>query len=185
MLKIDLYEAIKHIQEGNRTYIGVITSTLDPLIRKYSRKLGYEDAYNDLVLFIIELVHKIDLRKFSRKGKEHDILSYISKSVSHKYISLSKQKDLDARMYTDNDNEFLNFASSYDGYDDVIFFSIISSLTSLQQKVLTYIYYFNYSVSETAQVLKISRQAVNQSKKRAISKLYNDLGNIGDIYESK
>lgn len=36
-----------------------LVKRFDKLLRKYARFLEYEDAYNDLLLFFIELLHKL------------------------------------------------------------------------------------------------------------------------------
>ncbi|HAQ41984.1 MAG TPA: hypothetical protein DCM73_14895 [Clostridiales bacterium] len=43
-----------------------------------------------------------------------------------------------------------------------------SFLTELQKKIIVYRYIYGYSSQEIAQKLKVSRQAVNRTKNRAI-----------------
>jgi len=49
----------RNAKYGDRDAALKMIQQFQPLLQKYSRKLGYEDAYNDLILFFIELISKI------------------------------------------------------------------------------------------------------------------------------
>lgn len=51
----------------------------EPLLKKYSSKLNYEDAYSDLQLFLIELVKKLSKNALSNTEDKY-YLSYIINS---------------------------------------------------------------------------------------------------------
>lgn len=59
-----------------------------PLIKKYSRKLNYDGAESDLIIYFIELLNKMPLNSSMNKNKY--ILSYINISIKNHYIKLSK-----------------------------------------------------------------------------------------------
>lgn len=68
-----------------------LVKRFDKLLRKYARFLEYEDAYNDLLLFFIELLHKLK----DNSGLQNDdaIVNYISKAIKNHYICLSKNSE--------------------------------------------------------------------------------------------
>lgn len=68
----------------------VLLGKFKPLLSKYSCKLAYEDAESELIVFFLELLHRLELTKFQIDTAEYCLLSFISKSVYHEYLRLSK-----------------------------------------------------------------------------------------------
>lgn len=72
---------------------GAVTQIIDefmPLIKKYSRDLGYDGAEFDLIIAMIKIIKVYPLRNYIYfDGK--NIGPYISKSMNHEYIRLSKK----------------------------------------------------------------------------------------------
>ena len=62
-------------------------------------------------------------------------------------------------------------AITYDEYNEIDVSSYKKYLSERQFKVVNSLYYLNQTVEETGQALGISRQAVNQTKIKAIAKL--------------
>lgn len=48
------YQSILDVQNGNKEGLLELLNQFKPLLNKYSRKLGYEDAFYDLQLSFIE-----------------------------------------------------------------------------------------------------------------------------------
>ena len=72
---------IDKAQENDDESLIKLIDRFQPVIRKYALKLNYEDAYEDLVLWFIELVksHRLaDLR-------EEVIVSYINVCIKNYY----------------------------------------------------------------------------------------------------
>ena len=59
-----LLEELKRAQSGDDQAMLNLISKFLPLIKKYARKLGYEDAANDLIVDFIEFVSKWNLNNF-------------------------------------------------------------------------------------------------------------------------
>jgi len=53
-----LRELIAKAKNGDAEAMTRLVGRLIPLVKKYSRRLGYEDACSDLVTRIIEAVHR-------------------------------------------------------------------------------------------------------------------------------
>lgn len=71
-------------QQGDNEAMMELINRFQPLLRKYARKLGYDDAYEDCLLFFIELVKAIDLKRLSAR-KDQAVVSYIKVSVINFY----------------------------------------------------------------------------------------------------
>ena len=84
-----LLDDILKAQSGNEDVTLLLVNQFNPLLKKYARKLNYEDAYNDLVVEFLNLIKDIDVSNLSIKC-DGSIVSYISKSVYNCYIHKSK-----------------------------------------------------------------------------------------------
>jgi len=56
--KPKLRELIALAKSGNEKAMAQVVRRLIPLVKKYSRQLGYDEACSDLVTWIIEAVHR-------------------------------------------------------------------------------------------------------------------------------
>ncbi len=89
----DLIFKIRNIQNNkNSKDILEILNTFDSIINKYSRKLNGEDTKQDLYVFLINLIHNINYNSIVNY-EDKQLLSYLSKSLKHEYIRLSKKND--------------------------------------------------------------------------------------------
>ena len=68
-----------------------LIETFDKLLRKYARLLRFEDAYEELRLFFIELILQLKNKEICDDNDGY-IVSYISKAVRNQYIALSKRR---------------------------------------------------------------------------------------------
>ena len=50
-------------QQEDKEAMQELIDRFQPLLRKYARKLGYDDAYEDCLLFFIELIKNMDLKR--------------------------------------------------------------------------------------------------------------------------
>lgn len=72
-----LYEIICRAQNGDKEAMQELVDRFTPLMRKRANKLGYEDAYEDIRLFFIELIYSMKLEKIRLK-EDGGITSYIN-----------------------------------------------------------------------------------------------------------
>lgn len=82
---------IELAQSHNKDAMQQLLCRFQPLIKKLSYPLHYEDAKSELELFFLELIMGLDINRFPDKDKRQFVLSYIYKSLKHKYISLIKK----------------------------------------------------------------------------------------------
>ena len=56
-----LCELVNKAQIGDENAMIELIARFDPLLKKYASKLNYEDAYEDALLFFIELIKRLRL----------------------------------------------------------------------------------------------------------------------------
>lgn len=167
----NLYELVKEAQNGNNDATMNIIEKFSPLIRKYSRKLNYDVAYTDLIISLIETIKYIPIFRNENIKKEECLVAYISKSLIHKYIRLSKRyRKVSVKEVELNNQIFSNDIT--DEIENTVFINkILSKLPKTQENILKQMFIYGYRESEIASQLNISRQAVNKTKKRALNSL--------------
>lgn len=141
-----------------------IINKFNPLIKKYSRKLNYDGADTDLIITFIETVYKMPLTN----SNDSCIVNYINKSITNKYIFLSKvnaqikhsEKALELYNLEDKNNIYIE--------DSILIRSSLDKLSNIEKKILIEEYIKDYAETKIAKELKVSRQAVNKTKNKAL-----------------
>ncbi|MPW25794.1 hypothetical protein GC105_08325 [Alkalibaculum sp. M08DMB] len=164
MLLIDAF------QKDNNTFLEIV-DLFKNSIKFYSRKLNYDCAETDLIIFLLELLRKIDLSTF----KANESLDYyIKKSIKHEYIRLSKKKITELII----ENDFIEVIQD-DQYNDpfslIYFTDMIGNLSQRESKILDYKYNQKFTDTEIASLLGLSRQTVYKYRKKSLEKLKNTI----------
>ncbi len=76
-----LCELVNKAQIGDENAMIELITRFDPLLKKYASKLNYEDAYEDALLFFIELIKRLRLDTL----KDGVIVTYINVSIVNYY----------------------------------------------------------------------------------------------------
>lgn len=163
-----LYEKLCLAQAGNSDAILEIIDKFKPIIQKCVRQLNYECAETDLVIFLLLLLSKIELKTFAQKS-EGEQINYFLKAIRNKQVDL----------YRKNQSHSLQEISLFDVCELSIEpeylmqseLCILNSLPERQRKVLELHFIDGYSDTDVAAILGTSRQAVGQSRRRAIMNL--------------
>ena len=173
-----IYDLLVSAQSGDKESCYAILAKFERLIKKYSRKLSYEDAEQDVICYFIELIYKFPLEKF-REDDEGKVVVYITKCIYHEYIRLLKQIVLQKSeiTYSCLSEEQLHMLeiriSRKDNYEQIFLSELRQNLEDKEWDILEKIYIEGKVVSKIAKEKGISRQAVNQMKKRALQKIRN------------
>ena len=64
---------IKQAKNGDKSCMEKLIATFIPLIKKYSYKLNYEDAENDLIISLLQLIYDMPL-----SNNDGQAVNYIS-----------------------------------------------------------------------------------------------------------
>ena len=164
-----LFNLILMSKEGDRESVLKIIEKFNPIINKYTRILNYdEDCKEELIVELIEIINKIPTEKLK---SDRYIVSYISTSLKNKYIHISQKRNKISAKEV-GEIEFNLLTDEVFSIDDkLILNNMLKDLTPIERQVIKHKYINGLRDVEIANLSHISRQAVNQSKKRALNKL--------------
>ena len=172
MCNRELMSIAEEIKNKNMSRFGELYEAFAGLIHHFESKLGYDDAGQELTVFLLEIVYSLDTSKFLPDQSEA-INRYIAVSVRNKYIALSKKKHrhiLESGELYDSIGctaELDNYAALREG---------MKLLSKRQRQTITLRYIHGYSDAEIADRLGITRQAVNRLERKGLSILRECLG---------
>ncbi len=163
-----IYKEIFKYRNGNKNSLENVINTFNLLINKFSRILDGEDTKQDLIVHLIRVVNNISLDN-KCFFEDKIIFSYLSKSIRNEYIKLSQKTD---KIKLNEKNLDLDIEIGYEEFESELelldLFNILSDKESYIMKLI-YVHYL--SISEVADFMGVSRQAINQSKNRSLKKL--------------
>lgn len=163
---LTLCDLISEAKHGNDDAMLQIINRFVPLIKKYSKKLNYEDAENDLIFNIIQIVHQMP--SFNNDG---NAVSYINRSVQN-FCSANIKKQISTR-----EHEILyepEWISSQDessqNYNElqIDLQMALKKLSEDQRKVIISKFILLKSDKDIMKELNISRQMVYKHKVKAL-----------------
>ena len=158
-----LLDTIKCAKLQDHDAMMEIIERFDRLLRKYARLLRYEDAYEDLVVELIDFIQKfqpdhLTQNKYIALSKRQSAIRTLEVPVG----DLSEeQQHMVERSMTAPANELLDLTAYL---SDKI-------LTPQQQKIIMLHYYEQLPIAEIAAGQGVSRQNVNKAKRTALAKL--------------
>lgn len=159
---------IQKFKNQDPSVFPIIYEEFKKLINHYSFKLAYEDAQADLNLFFIELLYSINISHFP-SDESLGIKRYIAVCIRNQYIVLSAKYD---RLKNFSLPLFENANGYFGEYDDMILLKdALGLLSDKQKRILIHKYIYGYSIAEISQKLGVSRQTINDTKKRALSSM--------------
>lgn len=174
---LSLIERITAAQKGKGDHLSHLIEDFSPLLRKYATRLDYEDAFADIQFDFIKFVYNFKVDSFYPREDQY-VLGYLEKAMKHAYIKRSKEKSHFLNHYEFFDdlsvfekNCIEKSSATYDKYSELDVEQLKKLLPPCQFQIIYLLYYSNLSVKETGQALGISRQSVNQTKKKALAKL--------------
>ncbi len=81
-----LYELLKKCKTKDLKYILEMINRFNPLIKKCSYLLNYDDAEQDLIVKLIKIVYKFPLNQIPIGYPNKYIASYLHYSLKNEYI---------------------------------------------------------------------------------------------------
>ena len=176
-----LRDLIEKAQNGDEKAMLDLIHRFQPLFKKYAIKLNYEDAYEDIILYYIELIKSFNLDKL-RNSKDEVIVSYINVSIINFY-KRTVQKLIEAKReivqsaLTEEQAYYVEVCAARKEKTDIFNeFGIAEVLNERECRLIYLIYVEGYTTSEIARNCNKTRQAVNQLKHRALTKMKTALG---------
>lgn len=132
-------------------------------IEAYKRKLGSEDAAQELWLFFLEMIRARKLDSLRDKS-DSCVLSYIARSLKNKMYTIKKTMPSGEPLPSDLPCE--------DAADDRLCFrEALRSLSKDERSLIVALFYDGISVRELAARRRVSAQAIYRMRKRVLKKL--------------
>lgn len=166
----NLYERIKGYRNENKEELNYLLDKFDLLINKYAKKLNYEDAKQDMILEFIKIIQKIPIENNEFKYNKY-VIGYITTALKNNYILLSKKRS----KYQEFEI-FSNLIIELSGENDkniskCIVDDYLRYLSNKESNIIIELVIKGKTASQLAEEYNISRQAINQTKIRALDKL--------------
>lgn len=160
-------ELIVEIKKNNKNSLEELILKFSPLIKKYKRKLNYEDAENDLIEHFI-----IIIRGMPTMNTEAKAIKYINFCMKNKFIKLSKKnKNYSDKIILIDFTEDIYCNQTGHKQLSIDMKNCLNQLSDNRKKILILRYIYGYSDEEISNMMKISRQAVCKSRKKALEQL--------------
>lgn len=161
-----LIEIIKNLKNGDKSSFETINKEFIGLIVFFSKKIGGEDSLAELTAFLFELLLGIEPDNFKYDNSQ-TLKRYIAVSLRNRYIALSKEKQKYEKTELGLLDDGIKYSASLE--DSIMIKDMLRLLSEKQRLIVTYKYIYGYSDIEIAEIMNISRQAVNRLKNRSIS----------------
>ncbi|SHJ35906.1 RNA polymerase sigma factor [Lutispora thermophila] len=169
-MEVMLWELVEQSKNGDKEALMKLIKKFEPLIKKYTKELNYEEAETDLIISFIEILKDINLSIFPVKN-DGLVVNYIVRSLNHKKINLYRRYVTNMQESLEINMELICDESDTSHKSRIIFEDLISCLPRLQRRVIKERFLLGYSYKEIADRLNITRQAVNGIKNRALNNL--------------
>lgn len=171
-----IYNLLLHAQAGDKGALSEVLIIFSPSLKFSARLLNYEDAYNDLIVELIEVINKLKLDTL-RANNDAALISYFNivirnlRSLLIKNLVRTPSIVLESSLTSEQLFMLSSRSSVQDSYDNLVWEDMRNILTAKEFIVLFLIFHEGRSVIKISQVLGISRQAVNKLKLSAFDKL--------------
>lgn len=175
-MSAEIYKHIAAYQNGDSDAALALVEKFKPLIKRYTFFLHREDGFEDLQCYLLSMLKTWDTRRLSSTD-DGTMIRYIANSVRNEFIAISKQKEKEQHVSFIEDVavpqaiEYEQKTSTRDQYDQLIIHDLRKILNENELEIIYALYFGQQTVSEIAQRKSKTRQAVNQTKIKALQKL--------------
>ena len=177
----EIHKQILDYQGGDANAALELVEKFKPLIKRYAFFLHREDSFEDLQCFLLSMLKTWDTSRLSSTD-DATVTRYIANSVKNEYIALSKQKAKErGTSYLEDATlpqalEYAQKTSTCDQYDQLTLQDLHKVLNEYEFAIVYAIYFEQRSVAEVARQKLKTRQAINQTKIKALQKNQRGLG---------
>ena len=164
---------INEYQSGNSQVSMEILKRMSPLLKKYASKLHcmeYEDAIQEMNLAILEALNYL-----KPDWTEEKYLFYLKNVIHHRYCALCKS--ILRRPQTEDLFPYSTTLAAPPAIDDS-YYAVLAYIDSLPaestgRKILSMYFLDDYSDTEIADILHVSRQYVNRIRRQLIQDYFS------------
>lgn len=171
---MSLYMCVEKCQSKDSQAMLELINKFKPIIKKYSRNFFYEDIETDLTIALLQTSQNIKLCNFNQEN-EGALVSYFSTVVRNTYIDAvkkSKQHLEHISLFEKTDLDTFEGPDPIKELESSIEINLLlKDLSLLQKEVIIDIFIFEKSEVEISKKRNITKQAVSNTKTRALKKL--------------
>ena len=168
-------------QSGDEQAMMDIISLFEPLTNKYFVLMHFdEDFKSEITMHLIELIYSMVFTKF-RIINDGAIINFIKTSIYRKYILLSKFKNkiIDHEILCEYDDSLSCCEDNYkfqSMLDELFIDEMLKCyLTNKEYICFNMMVVKGFSASQVSERLGLTRQAINNTKKRGIKRLKENI----------
>lgn len=169
-----LLEMLRKAQSGSDESTMMIIEKFDPILRKYASLLyRCNDPYEELRCHLIRLIKETPWEDIKIKN-EGAYTNYIVHSLHNAYLCKVKTPPLESNLSSfteDQEYKILSSMSVSDNYDDLLKEELKDVLSKREFEIVYWTCLQGMPSAWLAKRLNVSRQYINQNKKRALNKL--------------
>ncbi len=166
MEKSLLYDLFVQAKDGSEVAKVDIYNKFLPCIKGFAKKLSYEEAETDLVIFLLEFINNVSLKKI-KNISDGEIVLYVYNAIKCRYINILKALNNKNIQIIALDMD-INHFDYYKEIELEYISWLLSNLSDVQKKIIIGKYLYNYSNIELSEICGISKQAVSRQRKKAI-----------------
>jgi len=162
-------ELISKAKNGDNDSMMNILTMFTGLIKKYAYKLDYEDAENDLIVSVIQLIY--DMPELINDGQA---VSYIKHSVYNFYNKYVKIQIMQREHMVPYDPEIIHNISELSdtiNEDNIALYYAVEKLKPNYRQIIIYKFFRDMTDNEIMKIMNLSRQSVYINKIKAIKML--------------
>lgn len=171
-----LIDVIQEAKQGEQAQMLYLLEKFRPILSKYARKLGTEDAFDEMQLQFIEIITFMNIGKLNNKG-DGAVVNYLANSVFHAYTKIVKYKIaqgapmISIEELTERNMFSIHAVSEPPSHKDELPSFPPRLLSPKEESILRLVYECGYSAADLAKTLGTTRQNINQIKKHAEDKV--------------
>ncbi len=168
MCNREFIKLIEEYQNHETKNFNLIYNEFYKLLLLYGSRVGDSDSTQELSVFLVELLFEINISKFESDESE-DIKKYIAVCLRNEYYAMLKRKHNRLSLYCELNCDIPE--PEHDVESNLFVRQCLGMVNESQREILILRYFCDYSDSQIAEKLHISRQAVNKARNKAIEKI--------------
>ena len=158
----------------NKLATETIIKRFYPKIKYYAKKLDYEEAETDLIIFMIEFIKNTLSNKIIDR-EIGEIINFILVSLNNGYKNLMKKLINNKIEKTSIDTYTIPIYDKYENIEKYDTFLLLDGLNGYQRKIIIAKYVYGYNCTEIANLTNKSRQAINKQELKALKIIKNNI----------
>ena len=172
-----LLDRVLSAKSGNQSDLLSLINKFQPIIKKYGVKLDGEDGKSELTVFLIELIQNFQSEKLIN-CYDGTLINYFYTCIYREFLRLFTKRQQECDLLVSDSTEldyYIHNQESITNGDPVGWYISAGSLTHNEELIIRLIFERGYSSAEIARQFGVTRQNINQIKRRALTKIKQGL----------